>query len=290
MARACLDFSPLPRCLASALFKALLGLDKWPLRPADLEEYDPPAARSLRLLLHCTSDAELAALCIYDDESDSDEDSSDLSQVEQDTDSRSSAAVGLASAPSPTPLKLHDLPRFVDRQLRRALLRGREEPLRQLQLGFADLAPVWTELRVLTPKGLREALCGKLEITAEDIRGILSLEEALKKDRGRVACGFLLEMIAEWPEARLREFLRLLTGLSSLPIGGLNNRDASPSDRIRVLPCLCTSCKRGTVCAQLPTVSTCFYTMRLPGAGTRAELERRMVLAIEFGGRGFGAV
>lgn len=61
-------------------------------------------------------------------------------------------------------------------------------------------------------------------------------------------------------------------------------------DKIKLLPCLCNNCKRGSECQQLPLVSTCFFTLRLPGADSKEEMDRRLRLAMEYGAIGFGAV
>lgn len=136
----------------------------------------------------------------------------------------------------------------------------------------------------------REALCGKTRLSLSDLAPLLYTDEAAAKPRGARAVGFLLDLLAEWPEARLRSFLRLLTGLSVIPLGGLRNPDASPKDMIKVVPCFCTACKKDRSCIQLPTVSTCFFVLRLPGCETKGELGRRLQLAMDYGGVGFGAV
>lgn len=104
----------------------------------------------------------------------------------------------------------------------------REAALDAVLAGVRDVGPVYDELRQLTAKGLREALCGKARVSAEDLAGVLYAGEAQAHPRGRRSAEFLLELLGEWGGDTRRLFLQLLTGLEAMPLGGLRNPDAAP--------------------------------------------------------------
>jgi hypothetical protein len=274
-AKSILSQCPAPRCLAPSLLRHLLGL------PPILEDalaFDPVAGRSLQAVA-AASPSTFEAMCLFNDEEDE----------EADVASRRRSV----APASPLPLTAGEQSDYVARRVRALLLEGREAALDALAKGLADVPLVYEEVRRLSPKGLREALCGKSRLRAEDLRAVLYTDEAVARGPGPArSVVFLLELLDVWEgqEGRLRQLLLLLTGLQAIPLAGLRNADASPKDRIKVLPCACTNCRRGRPCEQLPAVSTCFYTLRLPTCETRAELERRLLIAADFGAMGFGAV
>ncbi|KAK5135797.1 hypothetical protein LTR08_004624 [Meristemomyces frigidus] len=90
-------------------------------------------------------------------------------------------------------------------------------------------------------------------------------------------------IVESWPERKQLQLLKFVTAAERLPVGGAENVTFVISRAM-----VADTVERQGYMDRLPTTSTCFGTLFLPEYASKGMLERKLDVAIEWGGVGFG--
>jgi len=176
---------------------------------------------------------------------------------------------------------------FAPAMVNHVLLGSRHDAMEAMCKGFRSIPSLCDRACSLRPELLQTIVCGPDKLCPEKILEHIHFAE--EDFRGSEVPAFVRKLLLRWPQEQLSTFLSFTTGVSNLqPDGTMNNSEANPPDKIKVMKCLCATCKSCQEgCGQLPVASTCFWTLRLPLCADIEVLDKRLNMAFEWG-VGFG--
>jgi len=255
MIKAVLDRIPIPRGLSQAFFCFLCGGES-SLTPESLKEYDHTVFNSVSFVLEAEDPELIEAMCLTFPESERE-------------------------------VTHENVQEFVAAMVHNVLLGSRQGAMEAMCKGMASIGSLHDHLRTLRPPLVQGIVCGPEHISAAKIVEHIHFADA--EFEGSEVPHLLRQLLTEWSQEQLSHFLSFTTGVANLqPDGSMNNAEANPPDKIKVMKCLCAACKCSSgQCQQLPVASTCFWTLRLPLCDSAEVLDKRFKLAFEWGG-GFG--
>lgn len=144
------------------------------------------------------------------------------------------------------------------------MVSDRSEALLAVREGYFYLEKMNEIQKSLTSHELQLILCGKEEISPQDLIGLLKFDGFSKQCN---APDFLLAYLKASQEDRLRRFLWFVTELRAIPVGGLHNRVLAAPDDL-------TNFDRNMITVQpirrrggqhlFPQSNVCFYQLLLP--------------------------
>ena len=266
MIKAALDRIPIPRGLAGSLFVFLSAGASGSLGLEELQEFDPTVARTTNFVLEQEDQEMLEAMCLTFPETSEEGEETEVSLSNKEA--------------------------FAQAMVRHVLVASREAPLEALSRGFQAIPTLNQKLVALSPSMMQTIVCGPESIDVEQLLTHLHIVE--DDFGGSEVPAALKSVLQSWEEPQLSQFLSFTTGVANmLPDGSMENKDANPQDKIKVMRCLCKQCKAANAgdttegCGSLPVASTCFWTLRLPICNDPETLKGRFRLAFEWG-QGFG--
>uniref|UniRef100_A0A7S0JI46 HECT domain-containing protein n=1 Tax=Calcidiscus leptoporus TaxID=127549 RepID=A0A7S0JI46_9EUKA len=183
--------------------------------------------------------------------------------------------VELVAGGAEVSVTLDNLSEYVQLVLQKMLLDGVRAQMDAFSKGFSE---------VFGAERLRAFSADELDLLFNGMRERWDREtvvEQLKFDHGYTrssqAVSFLLDILSEFNEPQLRQFLKFVTGSPRLPVGGL----ARLSPRLTIVQ------KRpeGALSADayLPSVMTCANYLKLPDYSSKAVMKERLLTAINEG-------
>jgi len=170
---------------------------------------------------------------------------------------------------------IDNLSEYVQLVLQTTLFDGVRAQMAAFSRGFSEVFHA-NRLRAFSPEELDMLFNGMRERWDRD-----AIVEQLKFDHGYTrssrAVGFLLDIICEFTEPQLRQFLKFVTGSPRLPVGGL----ARLSPRLTIVQ------KRPengiSPDAYLPSVMTCANYLKLPDYSSKEVMRERLMTAVNEG-------
>jgi hypothetical protein len=152
--------------------------------------------------------------------------------------------------------------------------------LQSFNKGFHALLP-HHDLSLFTPSSLRSALEGTSTLDLPALRASTKYKDYLPTEPYITS---FWRILSAWPPEKHKALLKFVTAAERIPISGAGAltfrvQFVAGGERQGVV--------EGTV-EPLPTSSTCFGTLYLPRYKDEETLERKLGIALEFGGVGFG--
>lgn len=138
----------------------------------------------------------------------------------------------------------------------------------QLSQGLYDVIPSELIQGLLGPRDLASFLQGEVTVTIEDLRA--STEYSSYSDKSPQVL-WLWKFLEEGGQERKLQFIRFVSGLVALPVGGL----AALGKRFQITHMTYDATR------PFPTAQTCFYKFRLPEYPSKTVLERWVGNAIQ---------
>lgn len=164
---------------------------------------------------------------------------------------------------------------FVNMRVRSYLVAERQQNLDALRSGFFCLPGFAAALELFSATDLTLLLCGEQHLTAATVLESIDFEGYVEGSETRIA---LVQWISTATEAKLRGFLRLCTGRTVMPVGGL--RPGGGAGPIKVQ-------QSGADSEALPFAHNCSHELELPDYQDLAILTEKLDLAIANLGSGF---
>mmetsp|Transcript_60146 Transcript_60146/g.106484 ORF Transcript_60146/g.106484 Transcript_60146/m.106484 type:complete len:385 (-) Transcript_60146:521-1675(-) len=280
VAKAMLDNRLVDLPLSVPFLRSILGLE---LGMADLAEINPHLAKTLTRLQALATrrqavisaggkpaelESAIAALTL---------DGCAVSELGLDFTLPGQPEVELLPQGAEKTVTIDNLGLYVKRVLEVSLLEGVRAQVASFCKGFSDVFPV-EHLRAFTADELDVLFNGTREKWELDV-----IVEHIKFDHGYTrssrAVGYLLEILCEFDDSTLSQFLKFVTGSPRLPVGGL----------ARLSPRLTIVLKRPengvSPDAYLPSVMTCANYLKLPDYSSKAIMRERLMTSI-FEGQG----
>ena len=137
------------------------------------------------------------------------------------------------------------------------------QPFRYMKLGFIEVVPSRYTNKMVSPKDLRSMIEGESVIDPEDLIAHIDY------DHGNEYCRWIIEFIRRFDQKQLSGFLRFVTRLSRLPLGGYS----SLRNRITIIQLERTD--------GYPSASTCYghIELKIPKL-PKEDLEQALIRAI----------
>ena len=148
--------------------------------------------------------------------------------------------------------------------------------------GFHALIPLH-HLQVFTPQTLSHTLEGSSTI---DLPALRAATKYIHYTPTEAYIATFWRILARWPQSKQKSLLKFVTAAERWPITGVG----SLTFRIEEMAGYSMAGNEGDAEERmlLPTSSTCFGTLYLPRYKDEETLERKLGIALEFGGEGFG--
>jgi len=183
--------------------------------------------------------------------------------------------VELVPAGAQRNVTIENLSEYVQCVMQTMLLDGVRAQMQAFSSGFSEVVSC-DYLQGFSPEELDLLFNGMREAWERDV-----VVEQLKFDHGYTrssrAVGFLLDILSEFDDVQLRQFLKFVTGSPRLPVGGLG----------RLSPRLTIVQKRPengvSPDVYLPSVMTCANYLKLPDYTSKAVMHERLLTAINEG-------
>jgi hypothetical protein len=172
---------------------------------------------------------------------------------------------------------LANLQEFVDLTIDYYLHRGIYRQMSAFQAGFQEVLP----LQCVTPFTARELevlVCGEeTKWTLEDLKEFTKCDHGYSK--GSTAMTYLFSLLVGFDAAKVREFLRFVTGSSRLPTGGLRMLQP-PLTIVKKEPDPWSSLQPDQY---LPSVMTCANYLKLPDYSSQEIMQVKLLQAMAEG-------
>jgi hypothetical protein len=151
-----------------------------------------------------------------------------------------------------------------------------------LKKGFYALIPLH-HLQLFTPLTLNHTLEGSSTI---DLPALRAATKYIHYAPTEPYINTFWRILARWPQSKQKSLLKFVTAAERWPITGVG----SLTFRIEEMAGYPMAGNEGDAGEKmlLPTSSTCFGTLYLPRYKDEETLERKLGIALEFGGEGFG--
>lgn len=171
--------------------------------------------------------------------------------------------------------------RYVRGVAEHLLKTGIESQVLALRQGFHDLIPLQA-LQLLTVEEIQRLLDGHSSpVTLEELDANCAADHGYTMSSAPVR--YLLETVAEMTPLMQRKFFQFLTGTPYLPVGGLVNL----RPKFTIVRKTLTE-KNQQEQDHLPSAMTCQNYLKLPAYESKAQLQAKLLQAIEEGGGVFG--
>jgi hypothetical protein len=164
-----------------------------------------------------------------------------------------------------------------------------ESQLAAMAVGFNAVIPRALLRQIpFSPTELRSIVSGSPDVDLADLKAHTVYEGGYTDSSDQVR--WLWEMLEQFDQDQLRQFLAHVTGSANTPLGGFKNlREGIEGVHGRFKIDKRTIDR--TVLRKdkpLPVVHTCFSKIDLPEYASKEELIEKFAIAMEFGGKGFG--
>ncbi len=133
-------------------------------------------------------------------------------------------------------------------------------------------------LLMFTPSELVDAVCGQQEVAWTRASLLSSITWSHGYDAKCREAGWLVDTLVAFSQAQRRQFLQFVTGCPSLPSAGLAGLSRPLSVMRKADPSVVL---RSEVDGSLPSASTCFHHLKLPGYSSAGVLQERLVFAMQ---------
>ncbi|KPA86484.1 protein kinase putativeMAP kinase kinase-like protein [Leptomonas pyrrhocoris] len=243
---------PIPIQLSSAVLKFLCESEP---SFADLEEYDPTIASSLKRL-RLLSSADLGAVGL-------DFSHFTASFLQAQTEDRYTTSTTL------TPENVGD---YIALRVKFDLIEKRRVALESTKKGFFCEPSLEHHLKLLSASDLLLLLCGQLHISAQIIVDALEFQGF---DSSSTTPKFLKEVLLDMSQNNLRRFLQLCTATAAVPVNG-------PMKKIKVLKCADAQ--------RLPVGHGCVNQLDLPDYNDKQTIKDKLEIALAHASDGFHIV
>jgi E3 ubiquitin-protein ligase HUWE1 len=151
---------------------------------------------------------------------------------------------------------------FVDHMIRWCLYWKYEDAFKAIRLGFSAVLPRRMTY-VLSEDDVAQILQGDEKMDLNDLKA-----HTLGGD-GSVVVTWMWEYLEKGGDERIRKFVRFVTGISCLPIGGFG-----ALHKLQIVMCEYSACL-------FPRAHLCSYQVDLPRFPSREDLERSFDIALE---------
>lgn len=165
-------------------------------------------------------------------------------------------------------VEAHNAEEFIRLTCEWYLFKRWESAYAELSQGLCDVIPSELIEGLLKPQDIASILQGEVTVTMEDLRA--NTEYIIYSDDSPQV-RWLWEFLEEGGQERKLQFIRFVSGLVALPVGGL----VALGQRFQITHMIYDATR------PFPTAQTCFYKFRLPEYPSKAVLERWVGNAIQ---------
>ncbi len=272
IAKAILEKQPVPAMFTKSFYKAILY--GWEGMPVDCSDYEDESESGYRNLQYLGDEAHHVEQAILDD----------LSYTTGMTDASGDyVAVELQRAGSLKRVtntnRAHYVRKVIGYKMKRSIF-----PQMQLFLeGFHSIIPELAIHSKFTWEELRWIISGDPEIDVNYLRSNSVYESGYTAASPQIV--WMWEVVGNMTNDHKKFLLQFMTGSPQIPVGGY--REPTYAFKIAMSGIQPST---SPIANHLPTTHTCHRMMLLPAYTTKAELEAKLLLAVESNRQGFASI